>query len=256
MQVGILAGGFGTRLSEETTHIPKPMVEIGEKPILWHIMKIYSNYGYNDFVIMLGYKGYIIKEYFTNLFLHQSDVSIDLKKNKIEILNSNSEPWTVKLIDTGLNVMTGARVKRIEKYLDEDQFMLTYGDGVCDVDINKLVNFHNKEKRIGTLTAVQPEGRFGALKVENNSIKSFSEKPKGDQMWINGGFFVLNKDVFDYIDDNPQNVWETDVLEKLSQDNQLSAYKHDGFWQCMDTLREKNYLNKLLQNNNAPWIKK
>lgn len=256
MQVGILAGGFGTRLSEETTHIPKPMVEIGEKPILWHIMKIYSNYGYNDFVIMLGYKGYVIKEYFANLFLHQSDVSIDLKKNKIEILNSNSEPWRVKLIDTGLNVMTGARVKRIEKYIDEDQFMLTYGDGVCDVDINKLVNFHNKEKRIGTLTAVQPEGRFGALKVENNAIKSFSEKPKGDQMWINGGFFVLNKDVFDYIDDSPQNVWETDVLEKLSQDKQLSAYKHDGFWQCMDTLREKNYLNKLLQNNNAPWIKK
>lgn len=256
MQVGILAGGFGTRLSEETTHIPKPMVEIGEKPILWHIMKIYSNYGYNDFIIMLGYKGYIIKEYFANLFLHQSDVSIDLKKNKIEILNSNSEPWTVKLIDTGLNVMTGARVKRIEKYIDEDQFMLTYGDGVCDVDINKLVDFHNKEKRIGTLTAVQPEGRFGALKVENNSIKSFTEKPKGDQMWINGGFFVLNKCVFDYIDNNPQNVWETDVLEKLSQDDQLSAYKHDGFWQCMDTLREKNYLNKLLQNNNAPWIKK
>lgn len=256
MQVGILAGGFGTRLSEETTHIPKPMVEIGEKPILWHIMKIYSNYGYNDFIIMLGYKGYIIKEYFANLFLHQSDVSIDLKKNKIEILNSNSEPWTVKLIDTGLNVMTGARVKRIEKYIDEDQFILTYGDGVCDVDINKLVDFHNKEKRIGTLTAVQPEGRFGALKVENNSIKSFTEKPKGDQMWINGGFFVLNKCVFDYIDNNPQNVWETDVLEKLSQDDQLSAYKHDGFWQCMDTLREKNYLNKLLQNNNAPWIKK
>lgn len=256
MQVGILAGGFGTRLSEETTHIPKPMVEIGEKPILWHIMKIYSNYGYNDFIIMLGYKGYIIKEYFANLFLHQSDVSIDLKKNKIEILNSNSEPWTVKLIDTGLNVMTGARVKRIEKYIDEDQFMLTYGDGVCDVDINKLVDFHNKEKRIGTLTAVQPEGRFGALKVENNSIKSFTEKPKGDQMWINGGFFVLNKCVFDYIDNNPQNVWETDVLEKLSQDDQLSAYKYDGFWQCMDTLREKNYLNKLLQNNNAPWIKK
>ena len=198
MQVGILAGGFGTRLSEETTHIPKPMVEIGEKPILWHIMKIYSNYGYNDFIIMLGYKGYIIKEYFANLFLHQSDVSINLKKNKIEILNSNSEPWTVKLIDTGLNVMTGARVKRIEKYIDEDQFMLTYGDGVCDVDINKLVDFHNKEKRIGTLTAVQPEGRFGALKVENNSIKSFTEKPKGDQMWINGGFFVLNKCVFDY----------------------------------------------------------
>lgn len=210
----------------------------------------------NDFIIMLGYKGYIIKEYFANLFLHQSDVSIDLKKNKIEILNSNSEPWTVKLIDTGLNVMTGARVKRIEKYIDEDQFMLTYGDGVCDVDINKLVDFHNKEKRIGTLTAVQPEGRFGALKVENNSIKSFTEKPKGDQMWINGGFFVLNKCVFDYIDNNPQNVWETDVLEKLSQDDQLSAYKHDGFWQCMDTLREKNYLNKLLQNNNAPWIKK
>lgn len=256
MQVGILAGGFGTRLSEETNHIPKPMVEIGGNPILWHIMKIYSNYGYNDFVIMLGYKGYIIKEYFANLFLHQSDVSIDLKKNKIEILNSYSEPWNVKLIDTGLNSMTGARVKLIEKYIDDDQFMLTYGDGVSDVDLNKLLKFHNQEKRIGTLTAVQPEGRFGALKVENNSIKSFNEKPKGDKMWINGGFFVLNKDVFDYIDDNPQNVWETDVLEKLATDNQLSAYKHNGFWQCMDTLREKNYLNELIENDNAPWIKK
>lgn len=231
------------------------MVEIGGKPILWHIMKIYSQYGFNDFIIMLGYKGYIIKEYFANYFLHQSDISINMKNNKMEILNSNTEPWKVTLIDTDLNTMTGGRVKKIEKYIEGEQFMLTYGDGVSNVDINSLIDFHNKQEKIATLTAVQPKGRFGALKVNNdNSITNFNEKPKGDQMWINGGFFVLEKDVFDYMSNDPQLVWETDILSPLADDNQLSAYKHDGFWQCMDTLREKNLLNELIDKGNAPWI--
>lgn len=255
MKVAILAGGFGTRLSEETTHIPKPMVEIGGKPILWHIMNIYSQQGFNDFIIMLGYKGYVIKEYFANYFLHQSDISIDLKNNKMEILNSKSEPWKVTLIDTGLNSMTGHRVKRIEKFIDEDQFMLTYGDGVSNVDLNNLLSFHNQQDSIVTLTAVQPKGRFGSLNInDNNTIVNFNEKPKGDNMWVNGGFFVADTDVFDYIDDDTQCNWEDDVLTPLANKNLLSAYKHDGFWQCMDTLREKVLLNKMLEENNAPWL--
>ena len=255
MKVVILAGGYGTRLSEETVNIPKPMVEIGGKPILWHIMKSYSNYGFNDFIICLGYKGYIIKEYFANYFLHQSDVTFDMKKNKMKIHSSHAEPWSVTLIDTGLNALTGARVKRIEKYTDEDQFMLTYGDGVSNVNFNKLIDFHNQNNKIATLTAVQPEGRFGALRIEtNNTITKFNEKPKGDNVWINGGFFVLENKVFDFIDDNPENVWEIDVLTKLADKRELSAYKHDGFWQCMDTLRDKNYLENLINSNATPWL--
>lgn len=255
MKVVILAGGYGTRLSEETVNIPKPMVEIGGKPILWHIMKSYSNYGFNDFIICLGYKGYIIKEYFANYFLHQSDVTFDMKKNKMKIHSSHAEPWSVTLIDTGLNALTGARVKRIEKYTDEDQFMLTYGDGVSNVNFNKLIDFHNQNNKIATLTAVQPEGRFGALRIEtNNTITKFNEKPKGDNVWINGGFFVLENKVFDFIDDNPENVWEIDVLTKLADKRELSAYKHDGFWQCMDTLRDKNYLENLINSNETPWL--
>lgn len=255
MKVVILAGGYGTRLSEETVNIPKPMVEIGENPILWHIMKSYSNYGFNDFIICLGYKGYIIKEYFANYFLHQSDVTFDMKSNKMEIHDSHAEPWSVTLIDTGLDVLTGARVKRVEKYIDDDQFMLTYGDGVSNVNFNNLIDFHNQNGKIATLTAVQPAGRFGALNIENNnSITKFNEKPKGDNVWINGGFFVLEKEVYDYIDDNPGNIWETDVLAPLAEKGELSAYKHSDFWQCMDTLRDKNYLENLIRNNQTPWL--
>lgn len=255
MKVVILAGGYGTRLSEETVDIPKPMVEIGGKPILWHIMKSYSNYGFNDFVICLGYKGYVIKEYFANYFLHQSDVTFDMKKNEMEIHSSHAEPWSVTLIDTGLDALTGARVKRIEKYVDSDRFMLTYGDGVSNVNFNKLINFHNQHGKIATLTAVQPAGRFGALKIESdNSITKFNEKPKGDNVWINGGFFVLEKEVFNYINNNPGNIWETDVLAPLAEKGELSAYKHDEFWQCMDTLRDKHYLEELIHNNKTPWL--
>lgn len=255
MKVVILAGGYGTRLSEETVNIPKPMVEIGGRPILWHIMKSYSNYGFNDFVICLGYKGYIIKEYFANYFLHQSDVTFDMKNNKMEIHNSHAEPWTVTLVDTGLDALTGARVKRIENYVNSNQFMLTYGDGVSNVNFSKLIEFHNKNNKIATLTAVQPEGRFGALKIENdNSITKFNEKPKGDNVWINGGFFVLEPEIFDYISDDSNTVWETDVLSPLAEKGELCAYKHVDFWQCMDTLRDKNYLEELIKNNETPWI--
>ncbi len=255
MKVVILAGGYGTRLSEETVNIPKPMVEIGGKPILWHIMKSYSNYGFNDFVICLGYKGYIIKEYFANYFLHQSDVTFDMRNNKMEIHDSHAEPWTVTLIDTGLDVLTAARVKRVEKYVDGDQFMLTYGDGVSNVNIDKLIKFHNEMGTLVTLTAVQPAGRFGALKVsDNNLITKFNEKPKGDNVWINGGFFVLEKEVFDYVDDDPQSIWETDVLTPLAEKGELAAYKHHDFWQCMDTMRDKKYLEELIRENNTPWL--
>lgn len=255
MKVVILAGGYGTRLSEETINVPKPMVEIGGKPILWHIMKSYSNYGFNDFIICCGYKGYVIKEYFANYFLHQSDVTFDMANNKMEVHSSHAEPWSVTLIDTGLDVLTGSRVKRIEKYVNEDQFMLTYGDGVSNVNFDKLIDFHNKKGKIATLTAVQPAGRFGALKIENNDmITKFNEKPKGDNVWINGGFFVLEKEVFDYIAEGSQIIWETDVLSSLSDKQQLSAYKHKDFWQCMDTLRDKNYLEDLIGENETPWL--
>lgn len=254
MKVGILAGGFGTRLSEETNLIPKPMVEIGGKPILWHIMKLYSHYGFNNFVICLGYKGYVIKEYFANYFLHQSDVTFDMKKNEVEIHNSHAEPWTVTLVDTGLNTMTGGRIKRIEKYMDGEQFMLTYGDGVSDININSLLNFHNKKGKYATLTAVQPAGRFGALSINHstNIVSEFKEKPKGDKSWINGGFFVLENEIFDYINGD-KTFWEREPLENLANDNQLAAYKHEGFWKPMDMLKDKKELEKMWQLDKAPW---
>lgn len=252
MKVLILAGGFGTRLSEETGLRPKPMVEIGEKPILWHIMKMYSHYGYNDFVILLGYKGYYIKEYFANYFLHQSDVTIDLATNEMQIHKNSSEPWKVTLLDTGLNTMTGGRIKRAKELVGDESFMLTYGDGVSDVDINKLVNTHQTHGKAITMTSVQPEGRFGALQMDGNLITSFMEKPRGDGAWINGGFFVCESSVFDYIDDDTT-VFEQEPLQKLAQEGQLMAFKHDGFWKCMDSLNDKQMLNSMLKSGNAKW---
>jgi glucose-1-phosphate cytidylyltransferase len=253
MKVVILAGGFGTRLSEETDLKPKPMVEIGGYPILYHIMKIYSHYGYNDFIIALGYKGYVIKEYFANYFLHNSDISIDLSKNKIEILNSNSENWKVTLVDTGLNTQTGGRIKRLEKYIGNETFMLTYGDGVSDININDLVEFHKRHKKYATVTAVQPAGKYGQLNIgNNNEVIKFVEKPPGDNAWINGGFFVLEPKIFDYISSD-ETIWEKEPIENLSSEGQLMAYKHDGFWKCMDTLRDKRELEELWVKGKAPW---
>ncbi|KZX16065.1 glucose-1-phosphate cytidylyltransferase [Methanobrevibacter cuticularis] len=253
MKAVILAGGLGTRLSEETDIRPKPMVEIGGKPILWHIMKIYSHYGFNEFVICLGYKGYMIKEYFANYFLHQSNITIDLKKNSIEIHDSQSEPWNVTLVDTGLNTMTGGRIKKIEKYTNGERFMLTYGDGLSNVNLFNLTNFHEKHGKYATLTAVQPEGRFGALNIdENSNVLEFKEKPKGDKSWINGGFFLLENEIFDYIEGDGT-YWEREPLENLTNNNQLAAYKHAGFWKPMDMLKDKKELEKLWKSNKAPW---
>lgn len=255
LKVVILAGGFGTRLSEETEFKPKPMVEIGGKPILWHIIKIYSAYGFNDFIICLGYKGYLIKEYFTNYFLHQSDVTIDLKDNRMEVHDCKAEPWKVTLIDTGLNTMTGGRIKRIQKYVGDETFMLTYGDGVTNANLLKLLEFHKTHGKYATLTAVQPSGRFGALSLDdNNCVNSFFEKPKGDGAWINGGFFVLEPGVFDFIEGD-KTTWEREPLENLAKDGQLVAYRHEGFWRCMDTLRDKIELEELWCSGNAPWAK-
>lgn len=254
MKVVILAGGFGTRITEESQFKPKPMIDIGNKPILWHIMKIYSSYGYNDFVICLGYKGYAIKEYFANYFLHQSDVTIDLEDNKLEVHTSYSEPWKVTLVDTGLNTMTGGRIKRIQKYIGNEPFMLTYGDGVADVNIEKLVQFHCENKKYATLTAIQPAGRFGVLDInDSHSVSSFAEKPKGEQGWINGGFFVLEPEVFNYITEGDKTIWERTPLEKLVNAGQVSAYKHHGFWKCMDTLRDKQELESLWEQDAPPW---
>ena len=252
MKVAILAGGFGTRLSEETDARPKPMVEIGSRPILWHIMKTYSHHGFNDFVICLGYKGYMIKEYFANYFLHQSDVTIDLGKNTVEIRDSKAEPWRVSLVDTGLGTMTGGRIKRIKKYID-GTFMLTYGDGIGDIDIPGLLKFHGEHGRLATVTAVQPMGRFGALGLdESDNVLEFQEKPRGDGSWINGGFFVLEPEVFNYIDGD-ETVWEGGPLEMLAKDGQLAAYRHHGFWKPMDTLRDKRELETLWDSAKAPW---
>jgi glucose-1-phosphate cytidylyltransferase len=252
MKVVILAGGFGTRLSEHTDSIPKPMVEIGGKPILWHIMKIYSHYGYNDFIICLGYKGNIIKEYFLNKLKYNSDVTIDFNSNEIQTHNNVNEPWKVTLIDTGNNVLTGGRIKKIQQYVD-GPFLLTYGDGVADVNIPELIKHHNTHNKIATVTAVQPAGRFGGLEIENNtSVKSFAEKKRNDSSWINGGFFVCNPEIFSYID-NDQTIFESNTLEKLASENQLTSYKHYGFWECMDTLKEKNNLNNLWNNNQSTW---
>lgn len=253
MKVVLLAGGLGTRLSEETDIKPKPMVEIGGKPVLWHIMKIYSHYGFNDFIVCLGYKGYVIKEYFANYFLHQSDVTIDLKRNSLEVHHSKAEPWKITLVETGLNTMTGGRIKRVQSYIGNEPFMLTYGDGVGDVDIKALLQFHKTHKKYSTVTSVQPSGRFGALNLDNNkNVLSFQEKPKGDGAWINGGFFVLEPEVLNYISSD-ETVWEKEPLERLARDGQLVAYTHTRFWQPMDTLRDKNHLEELWQSGKAPW---
>ena len=254
MKAIILAGGLGTRISEETELKPKPMIEIGGRPILWHIMKIYSFYGVNNFIICCGYKGYMIKEYFANYFLHMSDVTFDMANNSMEVHQNNSEPWTVTLVDTGEETMTGGRLKRVSKYLKNDEsFCFTYGDGVSNVNIRDLINFHNKHGKSATLTATQTPGRYGALVIGNNEyIDQFQEKPHGDGSWVNGGFFVLNKDVINRIKDD-QTIWEGEPLLSLVKDSELVAYKHDKFWQCMDTLRDKNLLNELWNKNKAPW---
>ena len=254
MKVVILAGGFGTRLSEDTVNKPKPMVEIGGKPILWHIMKSYSHHGFNDFVILLGYKGYIIKEYFANYFLHQSNVTIDLKNNKMEIHNNTSEPWKVTLLDTGHNSMTGGRIKRAENFIGFEPFMLTYGDGVSNIDIKSLIDFHKSHKGKITMTSAQPDGRFGALEIDDeNKVTEFKEKPKGDGSWINAGYFVCEPEVFDYITEGDATIFEQTPLNNLAKDNKLYTYKHHGFWMPMDTLRDKNKLNEMWSINNAPW---
>jgi len=252
LQAVILAGGYGTRISEETHLKPKPLIEVGGMPILWHIMKNYSHYNINDFVICCGYKGYLIKEYFANYFLHMSDVTFDMKNNKMEVHRKFAEPWTVTLVDTGLETMTGGRLKRIEQFVDKNSFCFTYGDGLSDVNITELIDFHKNKGTVATVTAVQPPGRFGTLKIDDNKISSFTEKPAGDGNWINGGFFVLESKIFDYIE-NDSTIWERDPLEKLSSQGQLSAFKHRGFWQPLDTLRDKNHLDDLWYSHKAPW---
>ncbi len=252
MKVVILAGGLGTRLSEETSVRPKPMAEIGDKPILWHIMKMYSHYGFNEFVICLGYKGYMIKEYFSNYFLHNCDVTFDMRTNELAVHQNVNEPWKVTLVDTGAETMTGGRVRRIRSYVDGERFMLTYGDGVADVDIAALVKFHAEQGKTATLTAVQPLGRFGALDVEGDAVTAFREKPLGDGDWINGGFMVLEPTVFDRIEADSTTL-EQYPLQSLAHDGELAAFKHTGFWQPMDTLRDKTLLEKLWVSGEAPW---
>ncbi len=252
MKAVILAGGYGTRLSEETDLKPKPMLEIGGMPILWHIMKIYSHYGFNDFVILLGYKGYYIKEYFANYYLHQSDVTFDMLDGAMEVHNNSSEPWKVTLLDTGLDTMTGGRVKRAQEFIGGNSFMLTYGDGVSDVNIKDLVEFHRSSHTKATMTVIQPAGRFGALDINSNKVNNFVEKPAGDGSWINGGFMVCEPEVFDLIESD-STIFEQYPLQTLSKRQELSAFKHNGFWQCMDTLRDKKALNKLWDNSQAPW---
>lgn len=253
MKVVLLAGGFGTRLSEETDLKPKPMVEIGGKPILWHIMKIYSHYGFNEFVICLGYKGYVIKEYFFNYFRHLSDISINLGTNTTEILNTTCEPWKISLIETGLHTMTGGRVKRIKPFVNNEPFLLTYGDGVGSVNVKELVDYHQSKKKLITVTAVQPSGRFGAMSINpEDEVDSFLEKPKGDGGWINGGFFVCQPEVFNYIKDD-ETVFEKEPLESLATDGEMAAYKHSGFWKPMDSLRDKRELETLWNEDKAPW---
>lgn len=253
MKAVILAGGLGTRLSEETGLKPKPMVEIGGMPILWHIMKTYSSYGINDFVICLGYKGYLIKEFFVDYFMHRSDLKVDLAQNKVEVLNSDVEPWKVSLIDTGVETMTGGRIKRIRQYIGEETFLLTYGDGVADINIKSLIDFHRQEGKLCTLTTVQPSGKFGALTFgDGNIVRSFIEKPKGDGAWINGGYFVCEPQVFDYIADD-FTMWEREPMETLAREGQMCAFRHEGFWKPMDTLKEKNDLNEMWKSGQAPW---
>ncbi|KHA55666.1 glucose-1-phosphate cytidylyltransferase [Aeromonas hydrophila] len=253
MKAVILAGGLGTRLSEETVVKPKPMVEIGGKPILWHIMKMYSAHGINDFIICCGYKGYVIKEYFANYFLHMSDVTFHMAENRMEVHEKRAEPWNVTLVDTGDASMTGGRLKRVAEYVkDDEEFLFTYGDGVADVDIRASIDFHKSHGKLATLTATYPPGRFGALDIKNNQILSFKEKPRGDGALINGGFFVLSPKVIDLID-NDATTWEQEPLMALAEQGQLMAYEHGGFWQPMDTLRDKHYLEELWQKGKAPW---
>lgn len=252
MKAVILAGGLGTRISEETHIKPKPMVEIGGKPILWHIMKLYSAHGVNDFVICCGYKGYVIKEYFANYFLHMSDVSFDMSNNTMEVHERFAEPWKVTLVDTGNATMTGGRLKRIRSYLGDEDFCMTYGDGLSNVDITALIEFHREQGRLATLTATKPPGRFGALSLNKEEIVSFQEKPSGDGAWINGGFFVLSPKVIDYVEGDAT-VWEREPMEQLAKNGQFSSFFHDGFWQPMDTLRDKNLLEDLWHNKTAPW---
>jgi glucose-1-phosphate cytidylyltransferase len=250
----ILAGGLGTRLSEETEVKPKPMVEIGQKPILWHIMKIYSEYGINDFIICCGYKGYVIKEYFSNYSLYMSDITLSLNNDNIKVYHSKAEPWNIKLIDTGADSMTGGRLKRVSKYLkNENAFCFTYGDGLANINISDLISFHFSHGKLATITATIPPARFGALKLgRGNIVESFQEKVDGDGNWVNGGFFVLNPDIINHIKGD-HSIFESDVLTELAKNNQLVAYKHSGFWQPMDTLREKNLLNELWSKDTAPW---
>jgi len=254
MKAVILAGGYGTRISEETGVKPKPMVEIGDKPMLWHIMKIYSAYDINDFIICLGYKGGIIKDFFATYSLHMSDITFDLRKNDMKVRQNGTEPWTVSLVDTGEKTMTGGRIKRVKEYIGNETFCLTYGDGVTDVNIKELIAFHRDQKALATLTAVQPPGRFGAFNLDRDQYKilTFKEKPQGDRAWINGGFFVLEPEVLDYIEGD-STIWEREPMEKLAHDEMLCAYKHYGFWQPMDTLRDKIVLEELWQSEKAPW---
>ncbi len=253
MKAVILAGGLGTRISEETHLKPKPMIEIGGKPILWHIMKLYSAHGINDFVVCCGYKGYVIKEYFANYFLHMSDVTFDMVNNEMQVHQRKAEPWRVTLVDTGEETLTGGRLKRVADYVkDEEAFCFTYGDGVADVNVSSLIDFHKKHGKLATVTAVQPPGRYGALNMQDSLVKGFTEKPKGDGGWINGGFFVLSPKCLKYIQDD-RSSWEGEPLIKLANDHELTAFEHAGFWQPMDTLREKNMLEELWQSGKAPW---
>jgi len=253
MKVLILAGGLGSRMGEETTLVPKPMLEIGGKPILWHIMKTYSHFGFNDFVILLGYKGYYIKEYFLNYYLHSADVHIDMVKNETTYLNTAAEPWKITLLDTGLQTMTGGRIKRAAEYIGNEPFLLTYGDGVADIDINALIAFHKNHKKLITLTSVQPEGRFGALEIEaDQKVSRFLEKIKGDGAWINGGYFMCEPEVLNYLK-HDESVFEQEPLMTLAAEGNLFTYQHNGFWKCMDTHRDKQQLNTLWENGNAPW---
>jgi len=254
MKTVILAGGFGTRLSEETKQIPKPMVFIGDRPIIWHIMKSYSQYGYNDFIICLGYKGYVLKEWFANYFLHNNDITIDVRKNIVEIHHDISEPWKVTLVETGLHSQTGSRIKQIQKYVGNERFMLTYGDGVSDVNIEDLVSYHKENGKILTVTAFKPIGRFGSLNIdENGSVNSFTEKPAGDGIWINAGFFVCEPELFTYLPDDNSCIFEKEPMETLAQNGKMQAFKHSGFWRPMDTLRDNFELNDMWNKGQAPW---
>jgi len=252
MKAVILAGGLGTRISEETQLKPKPMIKIGGKPILWHIMKIYSTYGINEFVICCGYKGYMIKEYFANYFLHMSDVTFDIKNNKMEVHRKSAEPWKITLVDTGIDTMTGGRLKKIKEHIDNETFCFTYGDGVANINLKNLIDFHYNAKTLATITAVQPPGRYGILNIVNQKVSKFNEKPTGD--WINGGFFVLEPEIFDYLTDD-LTVWEREPLERLAKEGQLSVFKQTEFWAAMDNVRDKNYLEDLWNAEKAPWKK-